>query len=64
MENTKNVKCRVEGSKLFVEIDLDQRLGTSASGKSVTVASTVGNKEIPGTNGIVLGLNCYVPSGK
>lgn len=55
----KNVKCKVEGSKLLVEIDLDQRLGESGSGKSVTVATTGGNVEVPGFPAIKLGINCY-----
>jgi len=64
----KNVKASVTGNKLTLEIDLDARLGESASGKSITVASTVGNVDaasIPGLPpGIKLGLNCYVQKGK
>lgn len=58
-----NIKASVVGNKLTLEIDLDARLGESASGKSITVASTKGNVDaasIPGLPaGVKLGLNCY-----
>lgn len=34
----------------------------SASGKSKVVASTNGNIVVPGTGGIKLGLNAYIPN--
>lgn len=58
-----NIKASVVGTKLTLEIDLEARLGESASGKSITVASTKGNVDaasIPGLPpGVKLGLNCY-----
>ena len=54
-----NIAVKVEGTKAIITIDLSKRLGHSASGKSIIVASTGGNQPIPGTD-VVLGLNAYV----
>jgi hypothetical protein len=59
MNQMKNVKMVVEGTVLTLTIDLAQRNGKSASGKSEVVASTLGNKAIPGFENIFLGVNCY-----
>lgn len=56
---TKNIKVTVEGGKLLVEVDLTKRYGKSKSGKTTIVASTEGNIELEGTQGIYLGLNLY-----
>lgn len=45
---------------MTVKVDLNIRLGDSASGKTVIVATTSGNKEIEGSGGVVIGLNAYV----
>lgn len=52
----KNVSYTVTGTKLVIEIDLSKEFGLSASGKTITVATTQGNKNIGGT---FLGLNAY-----
>jgi len=44
---------------LTLEIDLDQDFGPSSSGKSIIIASSEGNADIPGANGVKLGLNIY-----
>lgn len=54
-----NVEIKVTGTKAVITIDLAHRGGTSASGKTVRVASTNGNQRIPGTD-VTLGLNAYV----
>jgi hypothetical protein len=54
-----NVTIEVKGDTAVITINLKHRGQRSASGKTVTVASTRGNHEIPGT-GVVLGLNAYV----
>lgn len=54
----KNIVCKVEGTKLTIEIDLSQTSGKSKSGKNTIVASSCGNAKIEGTN-MVLGLNLY-----
>jgi len=56
-----NVKTVVQGNKLTIEIDLSKKLGLSSSGKSNNIASSKGNHEIDGTDGIKLGVNCYKP---
>ena len=55
----KNVTMRVEGSTLTIVVDLNQELGLSSSGKSITVASTEGNIAVPGREEIKIGLNIY-----
>ena len=54
-----NVKTKVEGDLLTVEIDLRRGGGRSGSGKTTRVASTEGNLAVPGAEHIVIGLNCY-----
>ena len=58
-----NVKLTVKGNILTIEVDLSQTFGASASGKSITIASTKGNAQVPGTKGIKVGLNVYSPVG-
>lgn len=53
-----NIKYRVEGGKLVLEIDMNKEQGASKSGKSVIIASTNGNAAV-GTTGLTLGLNLY-----
>jgi len=55
-----NMKIEVQGKKVIITIeDHTKESGTSASGKSKTVASTRGNVQVEGANGLVVGLNCY-----
>ena len=45
-----NVNLRTEaGGKLIIEVDLNQNLGRSKSGKSIVIATTGGAKTIPDT---------------
>ena len=53
-----NVKWEVKDNKLIIEIDLTKEFGLSKSGKTVTIASTRGNKKIEGTDAVI-GLNVY-----
>jgi hypothetical protein len=55
----KNVEMRIEQGKLIVTVDLTKELGPSASGKSVIIASTEGNVEVPGAPDVKIGLNVY-----
>ncbi len=55
----KNVEMTVEHGKLVITVDLAKELGPSASGKSVMIATTEGNVEVPGTPDVKLGLNVY-----
>ncbi len=58
----KNVSMSVKGTKLIIEVDLSQDFGLSSSGKSVVIASTEGNKDITGTDNVIIGLNVYKPA--
>lgn len=53
---------KVEGPLLTITVDLTKRLGRSASGKTVGIATTRGNVTIPGLDdpNIKVGLNIYV----
>lgn len=53
-----NVTTKVTGNKLVIEVDLSKSFGPSASGKSITVASSKGNQKVEGTD-VILGLNVY-----
>ena len=53
-----NIKCTVKSNKLLITIDLSKKGKASASGKTMVVASTRGNKLIDGTD-FHLGLNLY-----
>ena len=64
MGQPKNINASVSGKVLTITIDLSKDLGPSASGKSLLIASTAGNVEIPGTGGAVLGLNLYRKVGR
>lgn len=55
-----NIKATVAGNKLTLEIDLSQRGNKSASGKSISVASTEGNVAVEGHPEIKMGVNVYV----
>jgi hypothetical protein len=54
-----NVLVHISGEKLIIEIDLTHRGGVSPSGKTIRVASTLGNQRVAGTE-VVLGINAYV----
>jgi hypothetical protein len=55
-----NLKIEVQGNTVIITIiDHTREFGVSASGKSKTVASTKGNVQIEGTDGLVIGLNAY-----
>lgn len=54
-----NVTMKVKDQKLTIQVDLSQEFGYSKSGKTITIASTKGNKDIPDSGGAVIGLNIY-----
>jgi hypothetical protein len=56
-----NVEFEVEDDQLIIRVDLSQELGVSSSGKSVIIATTGGNVEVPGWEAIKVGLNVYRP---
>jgi len=59
-----NVDMKIEGSILTITVDMSKEFGLSTSGKTVQIASTQGNIDVPGT-GAKIGLNIYkYPSPK
>jgi len=55
----KNVKMTREKDKLIIEIDLSRNFGPSRTGKTIIVASTEGNKKVPDTEDVFVGVNVY-----
>ncbi|MDY6893908.1 MAG: hypothetical protein SVO01_00595 [Thermotogota bacterium] len=53
-----NIDLKVEDKKLTITIDLSKEYGRSKSGKTIVVASTLGNHRIDGTD-IHIGINAY-----
>ncbi len=58
MARLKNVDMAVQGDNLTVTVDLSKEFGPSKSGKTIIVASTEGNKTVPGRVERI-GLNIY-----
>ena len=55
-----NMTMKTEGSKLIITVDLAQDLGPSKSGKTTLIATTGGNKSVPGAKtATFVGLNVY-----
>jgi DUF4097 and DUF4098 domain-containing protein YvlB len=55
-----NANYRVDGDKLIITVNLNERHGPSASGKTTMIATTSGNVKLDGKfNGIHFGLNVY-----
>lgn len=52
-----NVDFKVNGNELTIKIDLSKDFGPSASGKTIQIASTLGNMQVK--EGIFMGLNVY-----
>jgi hypothetical protein len=57
----KNVTMTVEGDELVIRVDLTQEHGESSSKKSVIIATSEGNQDVPDTTNIKIGLNVYKP---
>jgi hypothetical protein len=55
----KNVDMKVTGTILTVTVDLSKEYGPSASGKTIIIASSEGNKSVPGFEDAKIGLNVY-----
>ena len=58
MQNV-NTEVSKDGKTLTITIDLTKDFGPSASGKTISIASTKGNQAIDGAGGARLGLNLY-----
>ncbi len=55
----KNIEIVVKDGKAIITVDLAKDFGRSSSGKSIIIASSEGNIEIPDAPGVKLGLNIY-----
>ncbi len=54
----KNVGFTIDGNMLTITVDLSKDFGMSASGKSMIIATTEGNRNLPEREEII-GLNIY-----
>jgi hypothetical protein len=57
-----NMTMKQEGTKLIITVDLAKNAGASKTGKSIIVATSSGNIDVPGHAGMKLGLNVYKPA--
>lgn len=55
----KNIEMTIDHGKLVITVDLATELGPSASGKSIIIATTAGNVDVPGAPDVKIGLNIY-----
>ena len=55
----KNVEMLIDGNILTIKVDLSKEFGPSTSGKTTIIASTEGNKSVPGKEDVKIGLNVY-----
>jgi hypothetical protein len=54
-----NIEMKVEGTKLILVVDLTKEIGPSSSGRNTLIASTEGNANVPGVEGVKVGLYVY-----
>jgi len=54
----KNVAMKKQGNTLTITVDLSKEQGRSASGKTMIIATTSGNKPVPDSDATI-GLNVY-----
>ena len=55
-----NMTIEVKGNEVTIKIlDHTKEYGLSSSGKSKNVASTRGNVQVEGANGLIIGVNAY-----
>jgi hypothetical protein len=54
-----NVEIKKTGNTLTITVDLSKNSGPSKSGKSISIASTLGNALIDPEKKIFMGLNVY-----
>ena len=54
-----NVEMDIQDNLLTIRVNLSKEQGPSKSGKTIVIASTQGNIDVPGQPGVKLGLNVY-----
>lgn len=55
-----NAELKLDGNILTIIVDMTKSYGSSKSGKSTIIATSGGNKSIPGVDAKI-GLNIYQP---
>jgi hypothetical protein len=55
----KNVEMLIDGNILTIKVDISKEFGPSTSGKSIVIASSEGNKAVPGKEDVKIGVNVY-----
>lgn len=55
----KNIISEVKDDILYLKVDLKRTIGDSKSGKSTLIATTSGNVDIKGAEGVMAGINIY-----
>lgn len=55
----KNISMTVKDGKMTLVVDLKKDFGPSSSGKTLIVASSEGNQNVPDHKGVRFGLNVY-----
>jgi hypothetical protein len=58
-----NLTCELKDGKVVLTFDPSKDFGPSSTGKSLKVASTDGNLDVPGVPGLKVGLNAFRPVG-
>jgi hypothetical protein len=56
----RNVRFEVRNDILIINVDLNERVGPSSTGKSDLVATTEGNRRLKGYPNMFFGLHVYV----
>lgn len=59
----KNIEITRQGAKLTITIDLSQKGEPSSSGKTTVLASTNGNVDVIGCEGVKMGINVFAYDG-
>jgi hypothetical protein len=59
IEDAENVVAEIKGNHLLLDIDMSKELGPSSTGKTMLVATTRGNKLVPGCKGLKIAVNAY-----
>ena len=55
----KNIEAELDGSILTLRVNLAKDQGPTKSGRNLSVATTEGNKSIPGHESTKIGVNVY-----
>lgn len=55
----KNVEMSLKGNILTITCDISKQFGPSTSGKTLIIASTEGNVDVPGAEHVKAGINLY-----